>query len=398
MDKEIYEGYSNAINCMECYKIRTEPFFTGLENNSEFFKDNNLYLKVDNLVSWGIQDTTKMVASLPELNLYKESTELLRMGRDINLNMAGLMTQDIISSVALEYNHENNPFIYDPYKNASLTGFENLNLGEDVTLKLSELSYQSSLTKISENSIFAEQDLSLIYPSNVGTFLPFEHEDKHSLFTGIESMTHNFNDMCNTWRTSPNTMVELGMPLTELTSIEYFNEVDLYKNISTRTDLDDSFKKEKKKVVEEYITNKLEKNLQMIDSDFINMWRGACNALASNNPDRVRHFCVSIRELFTHLLHSLAPTKKVEKWSSEPQYYQNNKPTRKARIEYICRNIKTGKLEHFVSTDVTSSLAFIDLFQGGTHKVRHSFDKKQLQALQVKAEGTLNYLIEIAKK
>jgi hypothetical protein len=122
-------------------------------------------------------------------------------------------------------------------------------------------------------------------------------------------------------------------------------------------------------------------------------YTGAREALVSSNPDRVRHVIVSLRELVTQVLHTLAPNDRIQAWSSDPTYYYDGKPTRAARIYYICRAIYHAEFSDFVKADVKASLACIDLFQRGTHQLNPAFSGPQLSALVTRTETLLRFLI-----
>jgi hypothetical protein len=94
----------------------------------------------------------------------------------------------------------------------------------------------------------------------------------------------------------------------------------------------------------------------------------------------------------------LAPNNEVKKWSTSEEHLHEGKPTRKARILYICREIKTENFEKYVNADVNSMIEFINLFQEGSHAIKASFTEKQLIAMRTKAESTLKFLLEIADK
>jgi type I restriction enzyme S subunit len=143
--------------------------------------------------------------------------------------------------------------------------------------------------------------------------------------------------------------------------------------------------------------DELEVLLAKIDPNFSQLLRGAKYAMNANHPDRIRHFAASLRELITHVLHKIAPDEAVKSWSNEPQYLHDGKPTRRARILFICREIQTPKMSKFLEEDVKSTLSFIDLFQEGTHAVQPSFNDKQIKAMLLRAEGLLRYLIELAR-
>ena len=115
------------------------------------------------------------------------------------------------------------------------------------------------------------------------------------------------------------------------------------------------------------------------------------------NPDRIRHFCTSLRELYTHVLHHLSPNEEIRKWSQDPSHYVNKKPTRKARLLYICRGINHDSFTDFVKSDIDSVLSFVNILQGGTHSIQSRLTDKQLDAMLIRMESTLTYLIKTGK-
>ncbi len=137
--------------------------------------------------------------------------------------------------------------------------------------------------------------------------------------------------------------------------------------------------------------------LDGIDVGLKTMLQGAILAMRSNNPDKVRHFSASLRELFTHVLHRLSPDNEIKKWSTNKDHFANGKPTRRARLLYICRQINQDSFEKFVDADIKALLEFLDLFQGGTHDVRPEYTNLQLRAMLVRMEDALRFLIEISR-
>src|SRR5439155_9335890 len=123
----------------------------------------------------------------------------------------------------------------------------------------------------------------------------------------------------------------------------------------------------------------LEDGLTELDPGLLNVWRGARVALSPQNPDRARHVAVSLRELFTTVLHRLAPDDSVKEWTSDPDHYdEKGRPTRRARYQFICRTINDGPFTKFVDLDMRFALAFLDAFQGGTHEIVSSLSDAQL--------------------
>ncbi|MCK4394012.1 hypothetical protein KAX17_14010 [Candidatus Bipolaricaulota bacterium] len=137
--------------------------------------------------------------------------------------------------------------------------------------------------------------------------------------------------------------------------------------------------------------------LESMGGDLPPMLRGAVRSLSSQNPERVRHFSTSMRELFTQVIHRLAPNKEIEKWSTNESDYNNGRPTRSARIRYICREIDQPPFDDFVKFDVKSTLELANLFQKGTHAPKSTYTEGQLQAMRVLMENSIRSLIVISR-
>ena len=134
-----------------------------------------------------------------------------------------------------------------------------------------------------------------------------------------------------------------------------------------------------------------------MDDSLVQLWEGARGAFDSSNPDRVRHFAVSLRELFTHVLQQLAPDDKVRQWSTSPDLFSDNRPTRKARLLFICRDISNGSFIDFIEKDIAAVLELVKLFQRATHQVIVPYTEAQLEALMIRMESSIRFMLEISQ-
>jgi Predicted pPIWI-associating nuclease len=137
--------------------------------------------------------------------------------------------------------------------------------------------------------------------------------------------------------------------------------------------------------------------LSDLDPNFLTLFVGARMALRSTNPDRARHLSISLGELLTHVLQRLAPDNAVRAWTSNPDHYSDGRPTRQARLQYICRNINCEPFTSFIQADISAGLIFINLFQGGTHRVQSNLSDDQLHVMLVRMQGLLSTLLTIAR-
>jgi hypothetical protein len=118
--------------------------------------------------------------------------------------------------------------------------------------------------------------------------------------------------------------------------------------------------------------------LEAITPGLTKIWTGALFSLTSANPDRGRHVAHSLRELFSHVLHSLAPDALVTRWASDPSRMHRGRPTRAARIAFIYSE------RHGADATVTQVQDFIDHLDeliGYSHALEHDLSDADLQRL-----------------
>ena len=123
--------------------------------------------------------------------------------------------------------------------------------------------------------------------------------------------------------------------------------------------------------------------------------QGARDSLVSDNRDRARHVTTSVRELFTQVLHAIAPDDDIRAWSTNEQHFHKNSPTRRARLLYICRHINFDPLTRFVEDDVRAALSFVDSLNAGTHVVKSSLTESQLRSIVSRMESLLVFVLQL---
>jgi Predicted pPIWI-associating nuclease len=138
--------------------------------------------------------------------------------------------------------------------------------------------------------------------------------------------------------------------------------------------------------------------LQDLDPRLVKLWDGGLQAIASTNPDKVRHFTVSLRELTREVMHRLAPDQEVKKWNTDPDLYHQGRPTRKARLQYICRSIDQPVYGDFVTINYKVFMETVEGFNKGTHLSDADFTKEQLDALETRAAQALLFLLRLGSR
>jgi hypothetical protein len=197
-------------------------------------------------------------------------------------------------------------------------------------------------------------------------------------------LTRSYRDVIECFPRIP----ELQIPfITTFSPLEYSLELDVLERISVEQDED----------VEVEGLPLVDHELASFDDRLLILINGARKSLKSDNPDRARHITTSVRELFTQILHGLAPDEEIRKWSADAAYYHNNRPTRRARLLYICRRFACDPLTKFVDDDVRAALTLIDSLNAGTHVVQSSLTEFQLQAIVYRMEALALFLLKISR-
>ena len=138
--------------------------------------------------------------------------------------------------------------------------------------------------------------------------------------------------------------------------------------------------------------------LQQVDPGLARPYIGAREALHSNNADHARHILSSLRELWNHLLRQLAPDDLVLPWiptQNQKDLLHKDKPTRRARVLYICRKLNNGPLTNFLMDDTRALVKLIELFNQ-VHKLETGLTDEQLKAIVLKNDSWLMYILQIS--
>ena len=145
-----------------------------------------------------------------------------------------------------------------------------------------------------------------------------------------------------------------------------------------------------------YARSDVDLMLADLDADLVTMLDEAMGVVFGTSTGRVRHASVSLRELATHLLHRLAPDDEVHSWTQDPNHYHEDRPTRQARVLYVCRQVNYGPYGKYLKKSVSASVAFFDTLNS-LHDVRPEVCDFQLRLMLTDAIGILRFLLRTAK-
>lgn len=342
----------------------------------------------DKLSMFGIFDTM-----LPNFDKISAISQAFSLPRDVTHIYAGLSTSlydekfvkgSLLSSSAFAALGilESNRALIDAVKFNNLSAF----------------GVQSNFTKATELSLFAEKSLSKFVWADIGNRIGLSDTSKVLVSSSFLDLSTDYSELIKSFGTNPSSFLDINPSVNKLIPAEYYTSANFLEVISIGEEIVTVEEELIKKEIQYENEYSLNLYLPKINAGLLNMWKGAIETYNSTNSDKVRQFTVSIRELFGHLMHSLAPDEKIKKWTSiktEPTFYHEGKPTRKARLHYICRNISSKPFDKFVEKDIQATIEFISIFQDGTHSIESGFTLGQLVALKSKAEATLKFLLEI---
>jgi hypothetical protein len=132
--------------------------------------------------------------------------------------------------------------------------------------------------------------------------------------------------------------------------------------------------------------------------DLCDRWRGALFSLNPANPDAGRHFCTSVREIFTEILSHWAADADV--MDDDPNFdrTQNGTPSRRAKIRFLLRkkDADSPAMLGFVEKDIEDILQLFHVFNSATHGEAGKFDFARLQHIRQRVEGGIMFLAAVA--
>ncbi len=266
------------------------------------------------------------------------------------------------------------------------------------TFQGSSYPVQSHLGRLYDLTAIAEVSLSTVRAGTLGHALGMGALESAKLGRAQERFGKSYQTLFGFYRNADLGILDVPHSLTELPAVEFVNQSALIVSAS-ETKADPEASPHGKKVTREIAAeaeDALTELLQQSDPRFVNLLKGSRAAYQATYPDRIRHFAVSLRELFTHVLELLSPVEEVKNWTTNADDFHNGRPTRRARLRFITRNTSQA-FGGFVTADVGAAVLFLDSFQKGTHALEPDLSDAQVSDLKIRMEGLLRFLLTIAK-
>ena len=142
--------------------------------------------------------------------------------------------------------------------------------------------------------------------------------------------------------------------------------------------------------------------LEVIDPRLVNLYSGALDALNGNNPERQRHVLTSLRTLWDELFRVIAPDPELFNWIdslglSNEEHLHEGRPTRRARLKYVLRNVNNDPLTDFVDAYIRMALQLHSIYNR-VHTTEPGLTDQQLRTTVLNSEASLEYFIRVYNK
>lgn len=373
------DDYKDAIKKLNEFRLSNKFIFDQINASGKAFSDLNLNAKIPKIMD----EFARINSMQEELSKTRSlfNSPIFDLARQASFSISQISAFSHISKMAKE-----------------ATRLSELLKERLCPFNGSEIALQAHFSKVSQFSLLAQQSFSRIPFQDIGRLIDLSEGDRNSFQRIHLEFSESYSRLFSSFEQDTLKVISLPPLTTYLPPVEFYTGSRVIRTITTpEVDVQPDeagilieLTKETNDIVVSYIDR--------INPSLAKLWQGANQALKSENPDSVRHFITSLRELLTHVIHSLSPDDQLRTWSSAPEHYHNNKPTRRARLLYICREVNYEPFDHFLNKDIESVLACFELFQQGTHEVEPFFSPSQLEAIKLRAESAIRLLVELGKK
>lgn len=132
--------------------------------------------------------------------------------------------------------------------------------------------------------------------------------------------------------------------------------------------------------------------------DLCDRWRGALFSLNPVNPDAGRHFCTSVREIFTEILDKWADNNDVRESNPNCELTPNGTPSRRAKIRFLLnrKGADSPEMLGFVEKDIDDIIQLFHVFNEATHGSAGKHGFARLQSIRQRVEGGIMFLAAVA--
>lgn len=137
--------------------------------------------------------------------------------------------------------------------------------------------------------------------------------------------------------------------------------------------------------------------LSSVSEELNNRWQGALWGLDRRNPDAARHFCTSIRELFTDFIEMKAPDHLVFAFNPWCKKTERGNATRREKINFMMHNKGMDEsVIDYAEADIENLVSLITMLNSGTHGPSGKYNYEMLLQVKKRVEQGIIFLCEIS--
>jgi uncharacterized protein YukE len=150
--------------------------------------------------------------------------------------------------------------------------------------------------------------------------------------------------------------------------------------------------------VQEFQKTAIVDEIAVVSEELDNRWRGALFALHPRNPEAARHFCASVREIFTAVLELKAPDGSVFQATPGCARTPVGNATRRSKIDYLLslKGIRNPELTEFANEDIDNVIELFEVLNGATHGASGRLSIPTLRQVKKRVEDGLFFLCRLA--
>lgn len=353
---------------------RSLNVYTGIA--AQLQKSTSVFASLQASIAEQLASNKSLFGSASEA-LSKASLATLTTTNFRDLGLANERLTELVSRAAISNSTLSQVFAEHNTLRASL---------ESIATRPSMIDLLSSMdtTRLLHTSLSSQYRLLGLEASSIGRLVGASNVFANDLTATFGKFTRSYRDVIEC---IPRISERQATFIAKYPPVEYSLELDVLERISIDTD----------EGVKSTGLPTVDGELASFDDRLLTLINGARESLKSDNPDRARHVTTSVRELCTQVLHRLAPDDEIKKWSEDGDHYHNGRPTRRARLLYICRRFSCDPLTKFVEEDVRAAITLIDSLNAGTHVVHSQLTDFQLEAIVYRIEALALFLLKISR-
>ena len=144
----------------------------------------------------------------------------------------------------------------------------------------------------------------------------------------------------------------------------------------------------------------LEYMLRALNPAFAAQFNGWILRSEERGPDWCTQAAASLRKLLLGLLHTVAPDDLVLEWvtNRSTQLDRCGHPTRRAKVDWLCRSIRDKRYRKFVRAEFDSALAILDMLNQAIHGNEYPELEESFSSVSARVTFVIRQMVTLGKR